>query len=183
MADHYADGTCTWWHLSRPSPELVSALDDGWLPATGRALDVGCGLGTEASHLAQAGWQVTGVDLSLTALARAAAALGGAAFLRADVRRLPFDQHCFDAALDRGCFHYLAPADRPRYGEELRRVLRPGGKLLLRASLRAAGVRNDIDEAVIGGTFAAWRIEDMRRTAVPSDTRMLQVLLARLSTA
>jgi hypothetical protein len=33
MADHYADGTYRWWHLSRPPPELVSVLDDGWLPA------------------------------------------------------------------------------------------------------------------------------------------------------
>jgi len=30
MTDHYADGTCQWWHLSRPSPELIAALGDGW---------------------------------------------------------------------------------------------------------------------------------------------------------
>jgi len=47
MADHYSDGTYRWWHLSRPSPELVSALEDGWLSGTGRAVDVGCGLGRE----------------------------------------------------------------------------------------------------------------------------------------
>jgi SAM-dependent methyltransferase len=181
MADHYADGTYRWWHLSRASPELVSALGEGWLPGRGRALDVGCGLGSEAAHLAAAGWQVAGIDLSQTALARAAAAHGQVAFARADVRWLPFAGHCFDAAVDRGCFHYLAPADRTRYNDELRRVLRPGGKLLLRASLRAAGVRNDIDEAVIGSTFAAWRIENMRRATIPSDTRVLEVILARLS--
>ena len=47
MADHYADGTCRW----------------------GRALDVGCGLGTEAGYLHRAGWQVVGLDLSPVALA------------------------------------------------------------------------------------------------------------------
>ena len=31
MTDHYTDGTCRWWQLSRPSPELVAALDHGWL--------------------------------------------------------------------------------------------------------------------------------------------------------
>ena len=36
MADHYADGTYLWWHLSRPSPELTAALADGWLAARGR---------------------------------------------------------------------------------------------------------------------------------------------------
>jgi SAM-dependent methyltransferase len=182
MADHYADGTCLWWHLSGPSPELISALDDGWLPRSGRALDVGCGLGTEAAHLASTGWQVAGIDLSEVAVGRAAAAHDEAAFLRADVRRLPLPQHCLDAAVDRGCFHYLSPGDRPRYADELRRVLRPGGKLLLRASLRAAGVRNDIDEAVIRRSFAAWQVEHLERAAVPSDTRVLEVLLARLST-
>jgi len=182
MTNHYADGAYRWWHLSRPSPELVSALGDGWLPGSGRALDMRCGLGTEAGRLALTGWRVTGIDLSQTALARAAAAHAQVAFVRADMRWLPFAGHCFDAAVDRGCFHYLAPGDRPRYSDELRRVLRPGGKLLLRASLRAAGVRNDIDEAVIGHTFAAWRIEHRQRAAVPSDTRMLEVILARSST-
>jgi SAM-dependent methyltransferase len=182
VTDHYADGTYRWWHLSGPSPELLAALGDGWLRPGGRALDVGCGLGVEAGYLAAAGWQVAGVDLSQVALARAAAGGDGAVFIRADVRRLPFPQGCFDAALDRGCFHYLAPRERLRYADELRRVLRPGGRLLLRASLNAAGVRNDIDETVIGRTFAAWQIEDMQRAAVPSDTRTLEVILARLST-
>jgi len=183
MTDHYADGTYRWWHLSRPSPELVAALGDGWLRPAGRALDVGCGLGVEAGYLAAAGWRVAGVDLSQVALAGAAAGGGGAVFVRADVRQLPFHPDCFDAALDRGCFHYLAPRDRLRYADELRRVLRPGARLLPRASLRAAGVRNDIDERVIGDTFTDWQIEHMQRAAVPSDTRTLEVILARLSTA
>lgn len=119
--------------------------------------------------------------MSEVALAKAAASHHDVSFLRADLRRLPFADHCFDAALDRGCFHYLAPADRPRYCAGLRRVLKPGGKLLLRASLRAAGVRNDINEAVIHSTFSAWQIEHMAYAAVPSDTRLLDVLLVRLA--
>jgi hypothetical protein len=55
------------------------------------------------------------------------------------------------------------------------------GKLLLRASLRTGGVRNDVDEAVIGRAFGGWRVEHMERAAVPSDTRMLEVIVARLS--
>jgi SAM-dependent methyltransferase len=180
MADHYADETYRWWHLSRPSPELVAALDDGWLPEAGRAIDLGSGLGSEAGYLAHRGWQVAGVDLSEVAVTRAAAEHRGAVFARADVRWLPFAAHSLDAALDRGCFHYLAAGDRPRYADELRRVLRPGGKLLLRASLRTAGQRNEIDETVIRDTFAAWRIEYLTETVVPSDTRLLEVLVVRL---
>jgi len=29
VTDHYADETCRWWHLSRPSPELLAARVDG----------------------------------------------------------------------------------------------------------------------------------------------------------
>jgi SAM-dependent methyltransferase len=182
-ADHYADGTFRWWHLSRPSPELVTAVGESWLPAAGTALDLGCGLGVEAGYLASLGWQVSGIDLSAMALRRAAGLWPAASFLRADVRALPFQARSFDVALDRGCYHYLPASDRPRYAAEVGRVLRPGGKLLLRASLRMAGVRNDIDESVIRRTFAAWRIESMERAAVPSDTRLLDVLVVRLQTA
>jgi SAM-dependent methyltransferase len=181
-ADHYADGTYRWWHLSQPSPELIAALRDGWLPASGRVLDLGCGLGTEAGYLTSIGWRAVGIDLSEVALARAAGLHDGTAFLRADLRQLPFRRSSFDAVLDRGCFHYLPPSDRPRYAAEAQRVLRPGGKLLLRASLRAAGVRNDIDEAVIRATFAGWRMAEMKRATVPSDTRVLDYLVVRLQT-
>lgn len=37
VTDHYADGTYLWWHLSDPSPELLQALTDNWLPPSGRA--------------------------------------------------------------------------------------------------------------------------------------------------
>jgi methyltransferase family protein len=57
------------------------------------------GLATEAGHLASTGWQVAGIDLFEVALARAAAEQDHAAFLRADVRRLPFHDHCLDAAV------------------------------------------------------------------------------------
>ena len=48
-------------------PELAL----GWEP--GRALDLGCGEGADAVWLAERGWDVTGIDLSATAIARMAA--------------------------------------------------------------------------------------------------------------
>lgn len=182
MSDHYADGTYRWWHLSVPSPELLGALADGWLPGSGYALDVGCGMGTEAGHLASIGWRVVGVDLSRVAVAGAARLNPGPHYLRADLLRLPLRASSCDAALDRGCFQYLARSERFGYEAELGRVLRPGGKLLLRASLREAGVRNDIDEHAVRTVFARWHIIEMTRATVPSDTRSLEVLLVRLTT-
>jgi SAM-dependent methyltransferase len=181
VTDHYADGTYQWWHLSGPSPELLQALADGWLPSSGRALDVGCGLGSEAAHLHGLGWRVVGLDLSAVALVTATAQNPGPAYVRADLLQSPLRSSSIDVCLDRGCFQYLAAQDRAGYAAELSRVLRPGGKLLLRASLRAAGVRNDITENVIVGTFSAWRIEQMHRAEIPSDTRTLEVLLVRLA--
>jgi SAM-dependent methyltransferase len=181
VADPYTDGTCTWWTLSAPPPELEDAIADGWLGLGGRALDVGCGLGYEAGHLATVGWAAVGVDVSAEALEQARARHPAVRFLRADVRRLPFTDGVFDVVTDRGCFHYLAVADRGAYADEVRRVLRPGGRLLLRASLRAAGVRNDIDAAVVRRTFDAFTIDELRPATVPSDTRELEVLLARLT--
>jgi hypothetical protein len=42
------------------------------------------------------------------------------------------------------------------------------------------GVLDDIDEQVIGHTLAAWQIEHVERAALPSDTRVLDVLLTAI---
>src|SRR5689334_23917491 len=52
----------------------------------GRALDLGCGEGADAIWLAQRGWQVTGVDISPTAIARAQRAAEGAAIPSGRIR-------------------------------------------------------------------------------------------------
>jgi SAM-dependent methyltransferase len=53
----------------RPNPYVVSETAD---LAAATALDAGCGTGAEAVWLAERGWQVTAVDISETALAKAA---------------------------------------------------------------------------------------------------------------
>jgi SAM-dependent methyltransferase len=57
-----------------PNPQLVREVT-GMAP--GRALDVGCGEGADALWLAEHGWTVTGMDISTTALERAAAHVAG----------------------------------------------------------------------------------------------------------
>ena len=179
--DPYQSGIARWWHLSRPSPELLAAAADGWIGSPpGTALDVGCGLGTEAGFLAAAGWQVAGIDLSGPALRNAMAGHQQARFFQADARRAPFASASFDLVLDRGCFHYLDGADRHAYAAQAWRVLRPGGRMLLRACLRSAGVRNDVDETVIEGVFADWTVDLIRQSDLPSDTRTMPALEIRL---
>jgi SAM-dependent methyltransferase len=178
--DPCVTGVCAYWHLSTPPPELTAALSDGWLRPPGRALDIGCGLGLEAAMLSEAGFRAVGVDLSSVALARASAAHPEVSFVKADVRSLPFADGDFEVLLDRGCFHYLEPADRSRYASEAKRVLRPGGRFLLRACLRAAGVRNDIGMETVLSVFAGWDVIAALEADVPSDTRNMKALVVRL---
>jgi SAM-dependent methyltransferase len=114
MGDPYLDGTCRWWHLQDPSPELLAASRDGWLGPAGVAVDLGCGLGTEAAFLAASGWAAIGLDLSAAAVHAAAASHARVTFLRADALALPLRDASADLLIDRGCFHYVDPADRPR---------------------------------------------------------------------
>jgi SAM-dependent methyltransferase len=87
--ERYASHDHALWS-GRPNGALVTELDGA---SPGRALDVGCGEGADAIWLAKAGWNVTGVDVSDVALARAAEA-GSAAgvtvqWLHADVAASP----------------------------------------------------------------------------------------------
>jgi SAM-dependent methyltransferase len=169
------------WHSSTPPPELLAALDDGWLGAPQCALDLGCGLGTELAHLAHRGVALTvGVDRSIAALQHARHLHPAVQFVQADVRQLPFPQDSFDVVLDRGCLHYLQAADRPRYATEVDRVLRPGGRFLLRACLYAQGIRNDLTEPLLRQTFTGWRIVSLDQAPISSDTRQMIALVTRL---
>jgi SAM-dependent methyltransferase len=179
-ADAYAGDVYRWWHLSRPSPELVHVLAAGWLGREGRALDVGCGLGSDLTYLAGQGFTSFGVDLSPIAARRAAAAHPDVHFMQADALHLPLANGAFSLLLDRGCFHYLGASDRPAYAAEAKRVLRAGGRLFLRSCLYAAGVRNDIDEEVLRATFAGWRWLSQWREDLAGDTRTMPALVLLL---
>lgn len=178
--DPYADGVYRWWHLSAPSPELLAAETDGWLGEGGTAIDIGCGAGTEIAYLAGRGWRAVGVDLSKTPLNLARCEHPDVPVVQADVLSLPFPSGTFDVALDRGCFHYLGAVRWADYAAEIGRVLRPGGRLLLRACLTSRGVRNDVTESGIVDTFAGWVIDQLVRGDLPSDTRTMQALVIRL---
>ena len=182
-ADAYDSGECAWWHLSEPSPELREALADGWMWPPGPVVDLGCGLGVEARYLSDIGFLSVGVDASASAIRQARRGRSRAHFLQADVTHLPFRDGSVHYLVDRGCFHYFEPGERTAYEKEARRVLTHGGRLLLRACLRAAGVRNDIDEGLLRRTFPVWQFAGIARGWIPSDTRTMETLIVRLQVA
>jgi SAM-dependent methyltransferase len=101
-----------------------------------RLLDVGCGSGGPALHLAEAtGASVVGVDVleegiaAATAQARARDLDGQATFVRADAgERLPFEEESFDAVLSVDAMCHLP--DRRNVLEEWHRLTRPAGRIL-----------------------------------------------------
>jgi SAM-dependent methyltransferase len=98
-----------------------------------RVLDVGCGNGYVLSRYAREGAHVFGIDLTQTAvdLTRGRFELMSLSgdFRVASVESLPFDDDSFDCVCSMGVIHHTP--DTPRAVEEIFRVLRPGGRLIL----------------------------------------------------
>ncbi|MFI6353560.1 methyltransferase domain-containing protein [Streptomyces sp. NPDC050743] len=130
------------YHLIYPDWETSLRRQGAALDAlVGRAgaavLDCSCGIGTQAIGLALRGHRMVGTDLSVRAAARARreAARRGVALptAGADMRRLPFPGGRFDAVVcaDNSLPHLLTEPDVRAALGEMRRVLRPGGRLLV----------------------------------------------------
>jgi ubiquinone/menaquinone biosynthesis C-methylase UbiE len=108
-------------------------------------LDVGCGTGFLALQLAAAGHRASGVDVAeeMLAIARDKAAQAGAIvrFETGDAERLPFDAASFDLLVER---HVIWTLPEPGVAlDDWRRVLRPGGRvLLIEGDWREGSARN-----------------------------------------
>lgn len=128
--ERYTTGE-TPWATGQPAPALVELSRAGRLPR-GRALDIGCGTGTNARYLASRGYDVVGVEVSGSAIERAVAAdsvAGGSI----ELKQLDFlvddpPAGPFDLVFDRGCFHVFDdPSDQRRFAERVAGCLGPDG--------------------------------------------------------
>jgi cyclopropane fatty-acyl-phospholipid synthase-like methyltransferase len=158
------------WDTGITPPEIVAMLDSGKVPI-GRALDLGCGTGTNAITLAQRGFDVTAIDVSRRAIAlaqrkaRSAQLTDRIRFARGDVtllRRWALG-HSIDFAYDIGCFHNLKVEARQRYVAALTAVLKPGAFYMLYAfepQADRAGVALDEIAALFD---PAYQLDGMRR--------------------
>ncbi len=122
------------WDTGVSPPELIAVLDS---LQPGRALDVGCGTGTNLLTMVEKGWDVTGLDFVWLSVLKARRKIHQAGYearvLNRDVTgSLALDEP-FDFVLDIGCFHALIPEDRRQYRENLDCWLKPGGTYLIYA--------------------------------------------------
>ncbi|NBM16079.1 class I SAM-dependent methyltransferase [Streptomyces sp. GC420] len=150
-ADRWTADGADWWDgfyadrsrqvpffVAKPDENLVSCTERGLLTA-GRALELGCGPGRNALHLARLGFEVDAVDLSATALAwageraREAGAEGRIRFHHEDIFALSVAAlgGPYDLVYDSGCFHHLPPHRRVSYLALLESALVPGGHFAL----------------------------------------------------
>jgi SAM-dependent methyltransferase len=118
--------------LARIAADIAAAAPEG-----ARVLEVGCGPGHLSTRLAHHGFEVAGLDLDPSMIARAQANIDRAgngdrrqpSFLVGDVAALAFPDRSFDLVVSTLSMHHWA--DPAAALAEIGRVLRPGGRALI----------------------------------------------------
>jgi SAM-dependent methyltransferase len=121
------------WEMG-PREELVGLVESG-LVGPCRAIDLGCGTGSNAIFLAQHGFEVTGVDFAASAIEkakrRANAAGVRAQFVVDDLTNLRKVKGTFDLLVDYGALDDLGRPDRDLYVRNMLPLTRAGSRYLL----------------------------------------------------
>jgi SAM-dependent methyltransferase len=154
------------WDTGEVPPELAALIEGPVALPAGRALDIGCGTGTQAVYMARSGWEVTAVDAVPRPLSRARA--------RADAAGVSVDWILADAArlhklglepgftlfFDRGCFHGLDDSKRGAYAAGVDGLAAPGATLLMLAFApsRIPTSPPGVEQGELIGRFAGWRL-------------------------
>jgi hypothetical protein len=132
----------TGWDRGGPSPVLLRWLDTGDLRPC-RILVPGCGRGHEVVALANAGFDVTGIDFAPTAVEAVRAQLardGLAAEIVSSDLFAYRPERPFEAIYEQTCLCALSPQRWTEYEQRLAAWLEPGGRLF------AAFMQNDAPE-------------------------------------
>jgi ubiquinone/menaquinone biosynthesis C-methylase UbiE len=142
------------------SAEAVGAVALADCPKGGDVLDCPCGWGRHAIPLTEAGFHVVGADRSETQLREARRRDARTTWVQADYRDLPFDDGSFDCVLNLfSSLGYVGEAGDRQALAEFRRVLRPGGALVIETMHR---------------DLLAWIFRQRTWEALPDDGLLLE---------
>jgi SAM-dependent methyltransferase len=137
------------------------------------ALELGCGLGRFSNFMAENGIQTTGVDFSTIAIKKANKRIADKknkpTFLVGDVTNLKNISEQFDMSFDVGCFHCLDKAGQEKYSEEVHRLLKPGGILLLWSLDNSPGdikINPEYISNIFGSHFRLTKSKSSRRRVI-----------------
>lgn len=122
------------WNIVTPPNDLVELIENGKVKPC-KTIDLGCGIGNYALYFARKGFDVTGIDISPSAIkvAKENAKKNGdkCCFLTADVLgELNEVSETFDFGYDWEMLHHIFPEKRKKYVENVYRILNPKGKYL-----------------------------------------------------
>src|SRR5690606_28393734 len=162
------------WDIGGPQPAMTELLEE--YSPQGPVLDLGCGSGDLAIHLAANGLETLGIDFVEEAIAQARSKRATLAsdiaarleFCVADALQPSRLKRTFGAVVDSGFYHLFDSEQCTRCVDELASVLRPGGRCYLHefaVTLHFPNVPRQITEAELWEEFAAekdWRILTIR---------------------
>lgn len=92
-----------------------------------QVLDLCCGAGQTTYFLTQYFDEVTGLDLSPTAIARAQGNVPQAKYVVGAAEKMPLPDHAFDLVHTSAALHEMTPTQLQQIFKEVYRVLKPGG--------------------------------------------------------
>ena len=156
----YLFGTPPWDSGIAP-PELTEFIESH---PPGRAIDLGCGTGTNVLALAEYNWQASGIDFVpkaiRTAHRKARSANLPINFEVGDVTDPTLFNGTYDLILDIGCYHMLNAEQREAYRNNIKARLAPGGTFMLYAFL--------IADADVATTFNEKDIQNFQQQLILS---------------
>jgi ubiquinone/menaquinone biosynthesis C-methylase UbiE len=162
------------WDIGAPQPDMLALLQS--FPPRAPVLDLGCGSGDVALHVASMGHRTIGVDFVAKAITQAEGKRASVpayvaerlTFHVADALRPSALGATFGAVLDSGFLHLFGASETLALVEEVARVLEPGGRYYLHEFAVEFPVPNTpraVSEEELRSIFSAargWRLLEIR---------------------